>query len=139
MTFLYNDNKVDTSTLKFKLLKPGKHCHIIIIDDNKCVVQIDKKVYGYDFRYNYDITRHEDDMIEIDCKFNGGILLKCHVGLRDVDEPRMEMVKRYDYPGIFLLSHNNADTQKHYYRAIDKININIMYLLLTDEHFSNWR
>ena len=50
------------------------------------------------------------------------------------------MVKRDDYPEIFLLSHdNNADTQKHFYRAIDKININIMYLLLTDEHFSNWR
>lgn len=139
MIFFYNDNKVDTSTLKFKLLKPGKHCHIIIIDDNKCVVHIDIKVHGYVLQYDYDIIRHEDDVIEIDCKFNEGILLKCHVGLRDVDEPRMEMVKRDDYPELFLLSHDNADTQKHYYYAIDKININIMYLLLTDEHFSNWR
>jgi hypothetical protein len=139
MTFLYNDNKVDTSTLKFKLLKPGKHCHIKIIDKNECVVHIDIKDHGYDFQYNYDIIRHEDDMIEIDCKFNGGILLKCHAGLRDVDEPRMKIVKRDYYPEILLSHDNNADTQKHFYRAIDKININIMYLLLTDEHFSNWR
>ena len=68
MTFFYNDNIVDTSTLKFKLLKPGKHCHIIIINDNKCVVQIDIKVHGYDFQYVYDITRNEVDVIEIDCK-----------------------------------------------------------------------
>ena len=137
MTFLYNDNKVDTSTLKY--IKRGICCDINKIDDNKFIVHVKRKVHGYVYRYDFDIIRHEDDVIEMDCKFNGGILLKCHVGLRDIDKPRMEMVKIDDYPERFLLCHDNADTQKHYYYAIDKINKYIMYLLLIDKSFSNWK
>lgn len=79
MTFLYNDNIVDTSTLNLKLLKSGKHCHIKIIDDNKCVVHIDVKVHGYVFQYDYDIIRHEDvkrDYLEDKC---GRVLFKTDI------------------------------------------------------------
>lgn len=136
MFFIYN-SIVDISTLKY--IKRRIYCDIINIDENKFIVHVKRKVHGYVYQYDYDIIRHADDVIEMDCKFNGGILLKCHVGLRDIDEPRMEMVKIDVYPERFLLCHNNADTQKHYYYAIDKINKYIMYLLLTDKHFSNWR
>lgn len=138
MIFLYNDHIVDISNLKY--IKRGIYCDINKIGDNKFIVHVKKKVHGFVYQYEYDIIRHEDDVIEMDCKFNGGILLKCHIGLRDIDEPRMEVVKKDDYPKSFLLCcHDNADMQKHYYYAIDKINKFIMYLLLTDEHFSNWR
>ena len=136
MFFIYN-SIVDISTLKY--IKRRIYCDIINIDENKFIVHVKRKVHRYVYQYDYDIIRHPDDVIEMDCKFNGGILLKCHVGLRDIDEPRMEMVKIDDYPERFLLCHNNADTQKHYNYAIDKINKYIMYLLLTDKHFSSWR
>ena len=133
MVIIYNGKITQTENILEK-----RFYSINKINDDCFVVTVDTRD-GHKYNYEYVICRHIDDKIEIDCKYNGGLLLKCRAFIRNIDKPIMNIIKECDFPDYSLVKSCFEETCLHGCFAEEEVNIFIMDLLLKDKIFSDWR